>query len=180
MKEIPNIRFNIFKAKSIEPDYIDLDLGMKQRLKRFPVEWIGAKPNADDFIIEVVDHSSWPVKVQESSVSDPRELYFYNVFVERVYDGDTATKVLITLANLGFIEEREWSVRLLGLYTPEMNEPNGPEMAQVLKGHIEGQWAILATERDKDGKYGRLLGTFFKDQINVNEAMKRALNQKEG
>lgn len=172
-------RFNIFKARRVpnRNSHLDVDLGMKFVARGLPVEWAGPVPTANDFIIEVVDDSTWPVLVRETTISDPKELYFYKCFVQKIYDGDTATKVVVVLGSLGAQFTRMWSVRFSDVDTPEMNEPGGVAMRDLTRRLLLGQWAMLATKKDKTGKYGRLIGRFFIGELNVNEVIKLSMER---
>lgn len=171
VKRLPNdMRFNIFKARRLPGprECLEFDLGMKFKVSGMPVQWLGAIPQQDEFVVEVIG-TTYPVTVRETQIVDPRELYFYRCFVSRVYDGDTATKVLVILGNVLGVHSRVWSVRFSDLDTPEMNEPGGVEMRDLARRLILNRECILLTDEDQTGKYGRLVGTFFIGNLNVNK-----------
>lgn len=105
---------------------------------------------------------------------DDTQLYNYKAIVTSVYDGDTVT-VDIDLG-MGIWTKGE-KIRLYGINTPEVRGPQRPEglvSRDYLRDLILNQEIMLATFRDKKGKYGRYLGTiWFKDSadewFNVNE-----------
>ena len=99
--------------------------------------------------------------------------FFYNATVVRVVDGDT----IILDIDLGFdIILRKQSVRLNGVDTPECRTKNEVEKkagflakAKVLSFCPEGARIQVKTSLNKKGKYGRILGTIYVDDLNVNE-----------
>lgn len=98
--------------------------------------------------------------------------YTYNVrFVEKVYDGDTITVMI----DLGFDTFRIESIRLYGIDTPEIRGEERPEgliSKQYVLDKINNSYDItLRTEKDRTGKYGRYLGTFYIDGVNLNEEL---------
>ena len=99
--------------------------------------------------------------------------FFYNATVSRVVDGDT----IIIDIDLGFdIILRKQSIRLKGVDTPECRTRNAIEKkagllakSKVLSFCPEGSRIQVKTSLNKKGKYGRILGTIYVDDLNVNE-----------
>jgi len=99
------------------------------------------------------------------------DLYRYNARCASVYDGDSITVDI----DLGF---NHWmlnqKIRLFGINTPEVRGPERPSgliARDRLRGLIEGRDIILASHRDRAGKYGRWLGTIYIDDININKLL---------
>ena len=92
--------------------------------------------------------------------------------VDRVVDGDT---VDITV-DLGFSIFHKVRVRLEGIDTPEVRTKDlrekaaGIAAADFLEQILEGV-GQLTIKTSKQGKYGRYLGTIYKDGKNLNEVM---------
>ena len=99
------------------------------------------------------------------------DLYTYNARCTSVFDGDSVTLDV----DLGF---KHWmlgqKIRLFGINTPEVRgaeRPLGLIARDRLRGLIEGRDIILASHRDRAGKYGRWLGTIYIDDININKLL---------
>lgn len=99
------------------------------------------------------------------------DLYRYNARCTQVYDGDSITVDI----DLGF---NHWmlnqKIRLFGINTPEVRGAerlSGLIARDRLRGLIEGRDIILASHRDRAGKYGRWLGTIYIDDININKLL---------
>lgn len=95
-------------------------------------------------------------------------MYQYKCTILRIVDGDTVD----IRVDLGFRLAMEMRVRLFGINAPEMNVPAG----KLAKEHLAelmplGTELIVATEKDRQEKYGRYLGTFYKDGTNLNIQM---------
>ena len=92
--------------------------------------------------------------------------------IVRVYDGDTVTCVIDLGCNVSITE----TVRLYGIDTPEIR---GEEREEGLKSRtrllelLANENITIKTYKDKTGKYGRLLGTFFvgEEMLSVNEQL---------
>ena len=94
--------------------------------------------------------------------------YTYNAKVISVYDGDTVT-LLIDLGCWTFIREK---CRLHGINTPEVRgkeRPEGLVSRDALRELVLGKDVVVRTEKDKTGKYGRLLATLYMGDLNVND-----------
>jgi micrococcal nuclease len=102
-------------------------------------------------------------------------MYQYKCEVNRVVDGDT---IDVTL-DLGFSILHKCRVRLYGIDTPESRtkdldeKARGKLAAKFLEDSIKsGKEILLKSElKDSKGKYGRVLGSIFVDNLNINEAM---------
>lgn len=98
-------------------------------------------------------------------------MYYYKVEILRVVDGDT-TDVRI---DLGFNVWHKCRVRLVGINAPESRTRDKEEKK---RGLAAKQWLIDRLE-DQDvemksygsGKYGRILGELFIDDVNINQEM---------
>jgi len=102
------------------------------------------------------------------------KLYHYKALVVKVYDGDTITVNI----NLGFgIIMRKVKIRLLGIDTPELRRVSdeekvrGIEAREFLSDLVLDRIIVLKTKKDKTGKYGRLLGTIYINDIDINQMM---------
>jgi len=91
-------------------------------------------------------------------------MYEYRVkSVERVVDGDTVDVIL----DLGFGLFKKERVRVAGVDTPEKRTRNkkekmlGNDATEFAEAWFEDDNIIVQTE--KDGKYGRMLGVFYKN-----------------
>ena len=99
------------------------------------------------------------------------DLYTYNARCISVFDGDSVTVDI----DLGF---KHWmlgqKIRLFGINTPETrgsDRLSGLIARDRLRELIEGRDIILASHRDRAGKYGRWLGTIYIDDININKLL---------
>ena len=100
------------------------------------------------------------------------ELYTYNARIGRVVDGDTVD----VLIDCGFEIFHKARIRLIGIDAAEIRTRDVVEKTEGLRAKAWlmerlGKKAILKTEYDSKGKYGRILGTFFVDGVNINEEM---------
>ena len=103
-------------------------------------------------------------------------MYTYFVSsVDRVVDGDTVDVII----DLGFDLTKKERVRLAGIDTPESRTRDLEEKAMGLeaKDHLTGMLEgadRLIVRTEKDGKYGRMLGWFYKNEdakYSINETM---------
>ena len=103
-------------------------------------------------------------------------MYTYFVSsVDRVVDGDTVDVII----DLGFDLKKKERVRLAGIDTPESRTRDLEEKAMGLeaKDHLTGMLEgadRLIVRTEKDGKYGRMLGWFYKNEEanhSINEVM---------
>jgi len=100
--------------------------------------------------------------------------YVYKAFCVSCYDADTITANI----SVGFgIWMHGQKLRLLGLDAPEVRgdeRSRGLDARNALRGLIDGREIVVATKRDKKGKYGRWLATVYVatpegGMMNVNE-----------
>ena len=101
-------------------------------------------------------------------------MYEYKATIRRVVDGDT---VDVTL-DLGFNIMYNSRIRLLGIDTPESRTRDLEEKKRGLaaKDRVKelcpvGSSVTLKTTKDGRGKFGRILGEIFVDDINVNQQL---------
>ncbi len=107
------------------------------------------------------------------------QLYRYRAQVVSVYDGDTCT-VNVDLG-LGTWVHGE-KIRLARINTPELRGAErtaGLVARDFLREKIQGQEIIIATQKDKKGKYGRYIGDiwvtdFSGKLVNVNDELVNA------
>ena len=101
-------------------------------------------------------------------------MYEYKCNVTRIVDGDTIDAEI----QLGFDISFKSRIRLYGVDTPESRTRNLDEKARgklasaFLKEKIEGADLVkVQTKLDKKGKFGRVLGTIFADDLDLNQEM---------
>ena len=95
-------------------------------------------------------------------------MYQYKAKLVRVVDGDTVDAMI----DCGFSTFKKERIRLYGIDTPECRTRNKAEKKRGLAAKArlkelikEGKNEfIVVTTIDKKGKYGRLLGSLYKDQ----------------
>lgn len=96
-------------------------------------------------------------------------LYHYSATVVDIYDADTIRVDI----DLGFNQKIQAEpIRLFGIDAPEMRgieRPEGIEARDALRELILGKQIILQTLKDTRGKYGRLLGLIWLDDLLVNQ-----------
>lgn len=96
--------------------------------------------------------------------------YKYKAFVKSVYDGDTITCEI----DCGFKIQFTQKIRLLGINAPELRgeeKKDGIISRDALRERIANETIVLETVKDKRGKYGRILGTIYLNNENINEWM---------
>tara|TARA_A100000172_G_C2967299_1_gene84654 strand:- start:132 stop:548 length:417 start_codon:yes stop_codon:yes gene_type:complete len=101
-------------------------------------------------------------------------MYEYKCYVSRIIDGDS----LEASIDLGFGIMFNSKVRLYGIDTPESRTRDEDEKVRGLlaKQYLESKinsakQVIIQTEKDAKGKFGRVLGKLFADEININQSM---------
>lgn len=100
-------------------------------------------------------------------------MHEYRCKIRRVVDGDTVDVDI----DLGFgVWLQNERVRMFGIDTPESRTRDRIEKIYGLyaKGFLKdalGKECILRTMKDGKGKFGRILGTFIVDDVNINELM---------
>lgn len=99
-------------------------------------------------------------------------MYDYRCTILRVIDGDTVEVQI----DLGFDMSFKSSVRLKGINAPELTGATKPA-GLTAKSYLMGLLPIMGPvtihtdyHRERD-KYGRVLGTFWVNGININQAM---------
>ena len=99
------------------------------------------------------------------------DLYTYKARCASVYDGDSITVDIDLGFNHWMLKQK---IRLFGINTPEVRGSDrlgGLIARDRLRELIEGRDIILASHRDRAGKYGRWLGTIYIDDININKLL---------
>lgn len=96
-------------------------------------------------------------------------MYEYRCSVIKTVDGDTVDCIV----DVGFRVSIEMRFRLAGINAPEMKTPEGPaSKARLSELMPVGSTLIVRTNKDKQEKYGRYLGTFWDaEQHEVNARM---------
>ena len=101
-------------------------------------------------------------------------MYEYKCNVTRIVDGDTIDAEI----QLGFDISFKSRIRLYGVDTPESRTRDLDEKARgklasaFLKEKIEGADLVkVQTKLDKKGKFGRVLGIIFADDVDLNQEM---------
>lgn len=97
-------------------------------------------------------------------------MYEYKCLVTRIVDGDTVELKV----SLGFGMWFNTHVRLAGLNAPEMStgEPGAHAKAKLADLLLDKPNILVTTKKAHEfEKYGRVLGTFIVDGVNVNQAM---------
>ena len=103
-------------------------------------------------------------------------MYTYKIKLDRVIDGDTIDAYI----DLGFKVSVKKRIRFMGINTPESRTRDleqkqyGLAAKARLKELLEAADTIIvktAIDKKARGKYGRILGTIYADDINVNEKL---------
>ena len=102
-------------------------------------------------------------------------MYTYKIDVLRVIDGDTIDAKI----DLGFDVSVKKRIRFMGINTPESRtrdleeKQHGLAAKYRLKELLKGATIVVKTAIDKKarGKYGRILGTIYADDVNINDKM---------
>tara|TARA_R100001129_G_scaffold125561_1_gene87933 strand:- start:1771 stop:2187 length:417 start_codon:yes stop_codon:yes gene_type:complete len=101
-------------------------------------------------------------------------MYEYNCTIDRVVDGDT---VDVTI-DLGFKIFHKARVRMYGIDTPESRTRDLDEKARGMlsKSFLQDTLTqsnniIIKTQKDAKGKFGRILGELYVNDININQLM---------
>tara|TARA_Y100000356_G_scaffold47351_1_gene37506 strand:- start:168 stop:512 length:345 start_codon:yes stop_codon:yes gene_type:complete len=100
-------------------------------------------------------------------------MYYYKIELLRVVDGDTVDVRI----DLGFNVWHKCRVRLVGINAPESRTRDKEEKK---RGLAAKSWLIDKLESAEDelemksygvGKYGRVLGEIYINEVNINELM---------
>lgn len=100
-------------------------------------------------------------------------MYNYKAKVLNIVDGDTIDVKI----DIGFALEQTHRLRLLGINTPELHDPDpvvrqrAQDAKTYLKGLIDGMDVIIYTEKDDD--FGRYLAVVYYNNQNINDIMIR-------
>ena len=88
-------------------------------------------------------------------------MYRYPIKLIKVVDGDTVDVEIDLGFNISFRER----VRLYGINAYELREEKGPEAKQFVQGWFSNgdKFVMESHEYNARGKYGRILGTFYRD-----------------
>lgn len=121
-------------------------------------------------------------KFNQLAKVDPKEIGLFSLRGKRfpcrivsVYDGDTCTALF--KMDKKFVK---FKVRMLGYDSPEMKPRlNIPDRDQIKEKAIEAKEALISKTKNENiiidcgdwDKYGRLLGTLHRDNLNINEWM---------
>ena len=100
-------------------------------------------------------------------------LYNYRAELVSVYDGDTI-KVILSLGLNHYLgsEKQPIKIRLFGIDTPEIRtrDPEEKAAGYAARDRLKellgppGSTIWIRTEKDKGGKFGRILGTIWKTE----------------
>jgi micrococcal nuclease len=100
-------------------------------------------------------------------------MYEYKCEVDRVVDGDTVDVII----DCGFSIFHKARVRMYGIDTPESRTRDKDEKARglmskdfLVKELSKGD-VVIKTKKDKKGKFGRILGELYVNDININQMM---------
>lgn len=95
----------------------------------------------------------------------------HNTYVATIidhHDGDTSHCAV----SLGLDVIVNITVRWAGIDAPEIGTPEGKEAVAYVRAILpEGSSCEVRTVKDHKEKYGRSLGTFISDGVNINQAM---------
>ena len=109
-------------------------------------------------------------------------MYEYRVEIKKVVDGDTVDVDI----DLGFgIWMRNERIRLMGIDTPESRTRDleekkyGLAAKKFLQNMLEDEGGIiLKTDKDAEGKFGRILGTFYRTSTFADQSINDYLVEK--
>ena len=101
-------------------------------------------------------------------------MYEYSCEIDRVVDGDTVDVII----DLGFKIFHKARVRMYGIDTPESRTRDLDEKARGIlsksflqDAFVHSNIVIIKTQKDAKGKFGRVLGELFVNDININQLM---------
>ena len=100
-------------------------------------------------------------------------MYYYKVEILRVVDGDTVDVRM----DLGFNVWHKCRVRLMGINAPESRTRNLEEKARGLAAKdwliniLESAQSEIEMQSHGVGKYGRVLGELYINEVNLNQLM---------
>tara|TARA_B100000927_G_scaffold244396_1_gene206699 strand:+ start:1117 stop:1455 length:339 start_codon:yes stop_codon:yes gene_type:complete len=98
-------------------------------------------------------------------------MFYYNVEILRIVDGDTVD----VRVDLGFNVWHKCRVRLVGINAPESRTR---DLEEKSRGLAAKQWLIdklefkeVEMQSHGVGKYGRVLGELYVNKVNINKLM---------
>ena len=103
------------------------------------------------------------------------KLFHYQAEIVRVVDGDTVD----AFVDLGFDMHSKQRVRLFGINTPECRTRDKEEKKRglaakarlkVMLGESNNK-CVIKTRLDKKGKFGRVLGVLYANDVNLNSGL---------
>ena len=101
-------------------------------------------------------------------------MYEYSCEIDRVVDGDTVDVII----DLGFKIFHKARVRMYGIDTPESRTRDLDEKARGILSKsflqdalVQSNKVIIKTQKDAKGKFGRVLGELYVNDININQLM---------
>lgn len=107
------------------------------------------------------------IACNRQAITSSTDLPYLQGKMVKVLDGDTFDLLTDPRARQGTAETVR--VRLDGIDCPEKNQPYGKEATQYLTDQISGKsLRVTGTKKDRDG---RLIGTVFVAQKNVNQSL---------
>ena len=98
-------------------------------------------------------------------------MYNYNARILSVYDGDG---VFHAKVDMGMNLFQRKDIRLFGVDTPELrgeNKKAGIIVRDFVRELILGEDVIIRTQKDKTGKYGRLLASVIIDDVDLAQLL---------
>ena len=108
-------------------------------------------------------------------------MYYYKVEILRVVDGDTVDVRM----DLGFNVWHKCRVRLVGINAPESRTRDLEEKARGLaakdwlKDILDSAQSDIEMQSHGVGKYGRVLGELYINEVNINQLMVKEGHAKE-
>lgn len=100
-------------------------------------------------------------------------MFYYKAEILRIVDGDTVDVRI----DLGFNMWHKCRVRLMGINAPESRTRDLEEKArglaakEWLKNILEASSDDIEMQSHGEGKYGRVLGTFYIKGVDINDLM---------
>ena len=100
-------------------------------------------------------------------------MFYYKIELLKIVDGDT----IDVRIDLGFNVWHKCRVRLMGINAPESRTSDKSEKVKGLAAKnwlteiLQSAQADIEMQSHGEGKYGRVLGTLFINDVNINELM---------
>ena len=98
-------------------------------------------------------------------------MYEYNAKIISVYDGDGVYDAEIDMG-MNLFQRKD--IRLFGVDTPEMrgeHKKAGKVVRDFVRNLILNKAVLIITQKDKTGKYGRLLASVIIDDIDLAQLL---------